>query len=40
MLKLSSDFIEVVNNELKYDGLRVKYSDFQFLSLSVGFHRL
>ncbi len=28
---LSSNFTEVINNELKYDGVRVKYSDVKIL---------
>jgi 2-keto-4-pentenoate hydratase/2-oxohepta-3-ene-1,7-dioic acid hydratase in catechol pathway len=31
ILQLSSDFTEVVNNELKYDGVRVRYSDVKIL---------
>jgi 2-keto-4-pentenoate hydratase/2-oxohepta-3-ene-1,7-dioic acid hydratase in catechol pathway len=31
ILQLSSDFTEIVNNELKYDGERVKYHDVKIL---------
>ncbi|MBU8878180.1 fumarylacetoacetate hydrolase family protein [Bacillus sp. FJAT-29790] len=31
ILQLSSDFTEIVNNELKFDGSRVKYSDVKIL---------
>jgi 2-keto-4-pentenoate hydratase/2-oxohepta-3-ene-1,7-dioic acid hydratase in catechol pathway len=31
ILQLASDFTEVVNNELKYDGVRVSYSDVKIL---------
>lgn len=31
IIQLSGDFIEVVNNDLKYDGVRVKYSDVKIL---------
>jgi 2-keto-4-pentenoate hydratase/2-oxohepta-3-ene-1,7-dioic acid hydratase in catechol pathway len=31
ILQLSSNFSEVVNNELKYDGIKVKYNDVKIL---------
>jgi 2-keto-4-pentenoate hydratase/2-oxohepta-3-ene-1,7-dioic acid hydratase in catechol pathway len=31
ILQLSSNFTEIVNNELNYDGVRVKYSDVKIL---------
>jgi 2-keto-4-pentenoate hydratase/2-oxohepta-3-ene-1,7-dioic acid hydratase in catechol pathway len=31
ILQLSNDFTEIVNNELKYDGVRLKYSDVKIL---------
>jgi 2-keto-4-pentenoate hydratase/2-oxohepta-3-ene-1,7-dioic acid hydratase in catechol pathway len=31
ILQLASDFTDIVNNELKYDGSRVKYSDVKIL---------
>jgi 2-keto-4-pentenoate hydratase/2-oxohepta-3-ene-1,7-dioic acid hydratase in catechol pathway len=31
ILQLSSDFTEIVNGELKYDGIRLKYSDVKIL---------
>ncbi|MED4224987.1 fumarylacetoacetate hydrolase family protein [Neobacillus cucumis] len=31
ILQLSSDFTEIANNELKFDGLRVKYKDVKIL---------
>lgn len=31
IVQLSSDFTEVVNNELKYDGVRVKYNEVKIL---------
>ncbi len=31
ILQLSSDFTEIVNNDLKFDGVRVKYSDVKIL---------
>ncbi|WP_102347286.1 fumarylacetoacetate hydrolase family protein [Bacillus sp. Marseille-P3661] len=31
IIQLSSDFTEIVNNELKYDGVRVKYNDVKIL---------
>lgn len=31
ILQLSSNFHEIINNELKYDGVRVKYSDVKIL---------
>ncbi|GMA65591.1 fumarylacetoacetate hydrolase family protein (plasmid) [Alicyclobacillus fastidiosus] len=31
IVQLSSDFSELVNNELKYDGVRAKYSDVKIL---------
>ncbi|WP_423800620.1 fumarylacetoacetate hydrolase family protein [Neobacillus sp. SAB-20_R2A] len=31
ILQLSSDFAEIVNNDLKFDGVRVKYSDVKIL---------
>src|SRR3954453_2159402 len=31
VIQLSSDFTEIVNNELKYDGVRVNYSDVKIL---------
>ncbi|MFD0828217.1 fumarylacetoacetate hydrolase family protein [Neobacillus sp. M.A.Huq-85] len=31
ILQLSSNFTEIVNNELKYDGVRVRYSDVKIL---------
>ena len=31
ILQLSSNFTEVLNNELKYDGIRVKYNDVKIL---------
>ncbi|MEH7119351.1 fumarylacetoacetate hydrolase family protein [Neobacillus vireti] len=31
ILQLSSDFTDIVNHEIKYDGVRVKYSDVKIL---------
>lgn len=31
ILQLSSDFAEIVNDQLKYDGVRVKYNDVKIL---------
>jgi 2-keto-4-pentenoate hydratase/2-oxohepta-3-ene-1,7-dioic acid hydratase in catechol pathway len=31
ILQLSSDFTEIVNNELKYDGVRLKFNDVKIL---------
>src|SRR3954447_6378053 len=31
ILQLSSNFTEILNNELKYDGIRVKYNDVKIL---------
>ncbi|MCM3409570.1 fumarylacetoacetate hydrolase family protein [Metabacillus litoralis] len=31
ILQLSSNFTEIVNNEIKYDGVRVKYNDVKIL---------
>jgi 2-keto-4-pentenoate hydratase/2-oxohepta-3-ene-1,7-dioic acid hydratase in catechol pathway len=31
ILQLSSNFTDIVNNELKYDGSRVKYNDVKIL---------
>ncbi|HWL25291.1 MAG TPA: fumarylacetoacetate hydrolase family protein [Ureibacillus sp.] len=31
IIQLSSDFTEIVNNQLKYDNVRVKYSDVKIL---------
>jgi 2-keto-4-pentenoate hydratase/2-oxohepta-3-ene-1,7-dioic acid hydratase in catechol pathway len=31
ILQLTSDFTEIVNNEFKYDGVRLKYSDVKIL---------